>query len=68
MQNRTLTRETWLQAAKDAGVKLEVLAAATGKSYSAVYRYSNGSRNPSDEWLGQVAAVIAAEAARRAAA
>jgi hypothetical protein len=45
---------------------LEVLAVATGKSYSAVYRYSNGSRTPSDEWLAQVTAIVAVEKGRAA--
>lgn len=60
MQTQPLTRETWVQAVAEAGIRLEVLAAATGKSYSTVYRYSNGSRRPSDEWLAQVAAIVAA--------
>ena len=67
MQNRTLSQDNWKVAVKEAGVKLEVLAVATGKSYSAVYRYWTGTRTPSEEWIGQVAAVIAAESARRAA-
>jgi predicted DNA-binding transcriptional regulator AlpA len=53
-----ITRENWYEAAAEVGLRLEALAAATGKSYSAVYRYKNGSRRPSDEWLREVEALI----------
>ena len=60
MSNPTLTRETWQQAVRDSGVRLEVLAIATGKSYSAVYRYMNGSRRPPDEWIAKCEVALAA--------
>jgi transcriptional regulator with XRE-family HTH domain len=53
-----ITRETWHAAAKEVGLRLETIAAATGKSYSAVYRYTRGERNPSEAWLAEVAALI----------
>lgn len=65
MQNKTLTEETWLEAVKAAGIRLEAIALATSKSYSAVYRYSNGTRTPPVEWLAQVTAIVAAESARQ---
>jgi hypothetical protein len=58
MQFVVVTRDNWLNLVSRAGIRLEVLAVKTGKSYSAVYRYSNGSRRPSDEWIAQVAAVL----------
>lgn len=63
MQYVVVTRENWAEVARRAGVRLEVLAARTGKSYSAVYRYSTGTRRPSDEWLAQVARILGEEAA-----
>jgi hypothetical protein len=68
MQNKTLTEETWMDAAKEAGVGFEMIAYSTGKSWSTVYSYSRGKRHPSDAWLAQVTAIVAAEAARRNAA
>lgn len=65
MQYPTLTRQTWTEAVKASGIRLEVIAVETGKSYSAVYRYLTGTRNPTDEWIAQVDAVLAS---RRAAA
>lgn len=53
-----VTRETWPEAARAVGLRLEVLAVLTGKSYSTVYRYANGSRRPSDTWVQMAAAVI----------
>jgi hypothetical protein len=53
-----ITRETWAEAAAEVGLRLESIAVATGKSYSAVYRYKTGSRTPSDEWIREVAALI----------
>ena len=55
-----------IAAVKEVGLRLEVLAVATGKSYSAVYRYSTGTRTPSSEWLAQVAAIVAVEKGRAA--
>jgi hypothetical protein len=63
MQYVVVTRENWPAVVKAAGIRLEVLAVRTGKSYSAVYRYSTGSRRPSDEWIGQVATVLSEVAA-----
>jgi hypothetical protein len=54
-----VTRENWAEAAAEVDLRLESIAAATGKSYAAVYRYKRGDRNPSDEWLREVAALIA---------
>ncbi len=58
MQYVVVTRDNWLNLVSRAGIRLEVLAVKTGKSYSAVYRYSNGSRKAPDEWIAQVAAVL----------
>lgn len=68
MHNPTVTRQNFPEVVRASGIRLELLAVATGKSYSAVYRYMNGSRRPSDEWIGQCAAALAAHAAGRAAA
>jgi hypothetical protein len=70
VQTKTLTEETWLEAVKAAGIRLEAIALATSKSYSAVYRYSRepgstGYRTPPAEWLAQVTAIVAAESARQ---
>ena len=67
MHYPTLTRQNLAEVVKASGIRLEVLAVATGMSYSAVYRYMNGSRNPSDEWIGKCAAALAAHTAGRAA-
>jgi hypothetical protein len=53
-----ITRENWAAAAEEVGLRLESLAVATGKSYSAVYRYRRGDRRPSEAWLKEVAALI----------
>lgn len=58
MQYTVVSRQNWSELVRDAGLRLEEIALLTGKSYSTVYRYSNGSRNPSDEWLRQVAALL----------
>jgi hypothetical protein len=63
MQFVAVTRDNWPTLVKQAGIRLEVLAVKTGKSYSAVYRYSNGSRKAPDEWIAQVAAVLGENAA-----
>jgi hypothetical protein len=60
MHDATLNRHNWVEAVKTSGIRLEVLAVATGKSYSAVYRYVTGSRTPSDEWIAQCSAALAA--------
>lgn len=57
MQN-PVTRENWHLVAEEIGLRLESVAVATGKSYSAVYRYRQGTRRPSDEWVAEVAALI----------
>lgn len=57
MQERT-TAPTWVELAEQAGIRLEALAVATGKSYSAVYRYKTGTRKAPDEWLEAVAAFL----------
>jgi hypothetical protein len=56
--NHPITRDNWYDAATEVGLRLESIAVATGKSYSAVYRYHRGSRRPSDEWLKEVAALV----------
>jgi hypothetical protein len=53
-----ISRDNWAEAAEEVGLRLEFIAVATGKSYSAVYRYKTGSRTPSDEWVREVAALI----------
>jgi hypothetical protein len=58
MQYVVVTRDNWPDLVKRAGIRLEVLAVRTGKSYSAVYRYSTGSRKAPDEWIAQVATVL----------
>lgn len=58
MQFVVVTRDNWADLVKQAGIRLELLAVKTGKSYSAVYRYATGTRVPSDEWIGQVARVL----------
>ena len=68
MQYETLTRQTWAQAVKDSGIRLEVIAVATGKSYSAVYRYLTGTRTPTDEWIAQVSAFLAGRSSGKGAA
>lgn len=59
----TVTRETWADLAEQAGIRLEALAVATGKSYSAVYRYKQGTRKAPDDWLEAVAAILRERAA-----
>ena len=58
MQYTIVTRQNWLELVRDAGIRLEEVAVRTGLSYSAVYRYGNGSRTPSDEWIAKVAALL----------
>lgn len=67
MHYTSLTRENWQQTVRESGVRLEVLAVATGKSYSAVYRYLSGTRRPSDEWIAKCEAALAAYGAGRVA-
>lgn len=67
MQYETLDRQTWKTAVKASGIRLEVIAVATGMSYSAVYRYMTGSRTPSDEWIAKVSAFLAGRQSGRAA-
>ena len=63
MQFVVVTRDNWAELVRQAGIRLEVLAVKTGKSYSAVYRYSTGSRRPSDDWIAKVAGVLGEMAA-----
>jgi hypothetical protein len=58
MPRHTITRDNWYDEAIAAGLRLESIAVATGKSYSAVYRYSRNTRRPSDEWVEEVAVLI----------
>jgi hypothetical protein len=58
MQFVVVTRDNWPALVKQADIRLEVLAVRTGRSYSAVYRYANGSRKAPDEWIAQVAAIL----------
>lgn len=67
MQNATPTLQTLAADIAASGIRLEVLAVATDKSYSAVYRYLTGSRTPSDEWIAQASAALAAWKLGRAA-
>jgi len=66
MQSDTVTRDTWPALTARAGVSLELLAVLTGLSYSAVYRYKNGSRTPPDAWLAKVALILADRGLREA--
>jgi hypothetical protein len=58
MQYVVVNRNNWPDLVKQAGIRLEVLAVRTGKSYSAVYRYSNGSRKAPDAWIATVAQIL----------
>ena len=58
MQSVTVTRDNWATLAEAAGVSLELLAVLTGLSYSAVYRYKQGSRIAPDPWLAKVAVIL----------
>lgn len=53
-----VTRENWADLVAQAGIRLEVVAALTGKSYSAVYRYKRGDRRAPDEWLDRVSDLL----------
>jgi hypothetical protein len=61
MQFVVVTRDNWAELVRRAGIRLEAIAVRTGKSYSAVYRYSRGDRRPPDDWLLSVAAILAEE-------
>ena len=58
MQFVVVTRDNWPSLVKQAGIRFETLAVRTGKSYSAVYRYSRGDRTPTDAWIAQVAQIL----------
>jgi hypothetical protein len=58
MQFVVVTRDNWAELVRSSGIRLEVIAVRTGKSYSAVYRYLRGDRTPPDAWIAQVAAVL----------
>jgi len=58
MQFVVVTRDNWADLVRRSGIRLETLAVRTGKSFSTVYRYSNGSRRPTDEWIAKVAALL----------
>ena len=58
MQFVVVTRDNWAELVRHSGIRLEILAAETGKSYSAVYRYLRGDRRPSDRWIAQVAEIL----------
>lgn len=54
-----VTRENWTALVAQAGLRLEEVALRTGRSFSAVYRYSRWpepktGRKPPDEWLAKV--------------
>ena len=68
MQSDTVTRDTWPTLTANAGVSLELLAVLTGLSYSAVYRYKNGTRTPPDAWLEKVALILIDRELRQASA
>ncbi len=65
MQSVTVTRDNWPVLAEAAGVSLELLAVLTGLSYSAVYRYKQGSRTAPDAWLAKVGLILADRAIRK---
>lgn len=54
----SLTRENWRDRVRYSGLTLIELAARTGKSFSAVYAYSRGARQPSDAWIASVESVL----------
>jgi hypothetical protein len=58
-----VTRENWAARARAAAMRLEMLAGLTHRSFNVVYRYSRWpdpqGRCPPDEWLEQVAAILA---------
>lgn len=58
MQSVKVTRENWVAVVREAGIRLEVIAVQAGLSFSAVYRYSNGSRTPSDDFIALVARIV----------
>lgn len=62
MQFVVVTRDNWAEVVRRSGIRLEVLAVETGKSYAAVYRYSTGSRRPSDAWISRVAEILSRRA------
>lgn len=53
-----IDRANWREAVRAQGLTLDGLARLTGASVRAVYSYSSGARNPSDEWIERVAAVL----------
>jgi hypothetical protein len=65
MQSVTVTRDNWAALADEADLSLELIAVLTGLSYSAVYRYKQGSRPTPDAWLAKVAVIIADRAIRK---
>lgn len=65
MQSVTVNRDTWSALSAEAGVSLELLAVLTGVSYSAVYRYKNGSRKAPDAWLAKVSVILRDRAVQR---
>lgn len=65
MQNVTVDRDNWAARADEVGLRLEEIALLTGKSFSAVYRYKQGTRNPKDEWVKQVGLLIASRSLNR---
>ena len=62
MTEQPITRENWTQVAADVLGKhwKERLAIATDYLWPTVHAYAVGRRTPSDEWLAQVAAIVAA--------
>lgn len=56
----TVTRGNWRETVRDRHLSAAILARATGKSQRAVRSYLEGQRNPSDEWIANVARLVAA--------
>lgn len=59
----SVTAQNWVAKVAAAGIRLEAVALATGKSYSTVYRYSRWpeptvGRRPHQDWLDQVARML----------
>lgn len=50
---------TWREAVLGQGRTLHWIARQTGKSQRTIYAYSRGELVPSDDWLAEVAALLA---------
>lgn len=55
---QSTTPETWQQRADRLGLLAATIAKATDTSVRSVRAYKQGARNPSEEWLARVDAVL----------